>query len=188
MHLQIIVGSVRKGRTSLRIAEWFRALAARHRDFSVELVDLKTWDLPMFDLAKPPAMGAYEDARQKEWAEKVAQGDAYVFVCPEYNHGYPAALKNAVDYLFAEWHRKPAAFVSFGNAEGARAVEQLRLVLIELQMAPLATALHIRDLGKKLDDSAFVGDDQDAKRATAVLDDLSWWAAALGAARTRSAV
>lgn len=183
MHIQIIIGSVRKGRTSLPVARWVHERASRRSDFSAELVDLQEWNLPMFDLAKPPAMGAYEDPLQQRWAEQVARGDGYVFVCPEYNHGYPAALKNALDYLYAEWRRKPATFVSFGSVGGARAIEQLRLVLVELQMAPLASALHLREVHGKLAGGAFRGDEKDERRLDSVLDDLSWWTAALRAAR-----
>jgi NAD(P)H-dependent FMN reductase len=113
--------------------------AASRADCSVELVDLKDWDLPLFSIGRPPILGAYEDALQQRWAQKVAQADGYLFISPEYNHGYTPVLKNALDYLYAEWVRKPASFVTYGGVSGARGVEQLRLVLIELQMATCAT-------------------------------------------------
>lgn len=183
MHLQVIVGSVREGRTSIGVGRWALVQVQQRGDVTVELVDLKDWNLPMMDFRKPPAMGVYEDDLQKKWAEKIAQADGYIFVSPEYNHGYTAALKNALDYIFAEWNRKPATFISFGNAGGARGIEQLRLVLVELQMAPLAKALHLFDVGAKRKDGEFKGDEKDAARFAAVLDDLIWWTAALSAAR-----
>lgn len=185
MHLQIIVGSVREGRTSLGVGDWALAHIQHRNELTVELIDLKKWNLPMMDFAAPPAMGVYENDLQKRWGEKVAQADGYIFVSPEYNHGYSAALKNALDYVYAEWHRKPATFISFGNALGARGIEQLRLVLIELQMAPLSAALHIADMREKHQDGTFRGDGKDTERFDAVLDDLIWWTAALRAARAR---
>lgn len=186
MHLQIIVGSIREGRVALPVATWVEQIAAAHATWTTELVDLKTWALPMFDLEKPPAMGAYKNALQLRWADTISRGDAYIFVTPEYNHGYSSVLKNALDYLFAEWLRKPANFVSYGNVEGARGVEQLRLVLVELQMVPLASALHLRDTHAKLNQGRFEGGEEDQRRLTRGLDDLYWWAGALHAARRLS--
>jgi NAD(P)H-dependent FMN reductase len=183
MHLQIIVGSIREGRLALPVATWVEQVAAAHGPWTTELLDLKTWALPMFSLAKPPAMGAYEDELQLRWAKTISRGDAYIFVTPEYNHGYSAVLKNALDYLFAEWLRKPANFVSYGNVEGARGVEQLRLVLVELQMAPLRSALHLRDMHSKLKQGKFEGSEEDKRQLIRGLEDLHWWAHALHAAR-----
>jgi NAD(P)H-dependent FMN reductase len=160
LHLQIIVGSIREGQIALPVATWVEQVATAHGPWTTKLIDLKTWALPMFALAKPPAMGAYEDELQLRWARTISRGDAYIFVTPEYNHGYTAALKNALDYLFSEWHRKPASFVSYGNVEGARGVEQLRLVLLELQIAPPASALHLRDTHSKLHQDVFAGGEE----------------------------
>lgn len=186
MHLQVILGSIREGRRSAPVAQWaFEQASKRGGEVTVELIDLKTWNLPMFDLAKFPLQGDYENPLQQRWAATVARADGYIFVSPEYNHGYTAALKNALDYLYAEWNRKPASFVSFGNAEGARGIEQLRLVLVELEMAPLPTAVHLRDVAAKLQDGVFKADPKDEKRFGVMFDELTWWAAALRAARTR---
>lgn len=182
-HIQIIVGSVREGSVSLSVGRWANKIAARRTDITAELVDLREWNLPLLAFPKPPAMGDYEDELQKRWAAKIGAADGYVFVTAEYNHGYSAALKNALDYLFSEWHRKPAAFVAFGNTGGARSVEQLRLVLVELQMAPLSAALHIHGVGEKLNDGVFIGNPSDERRFDAVVDDLAWWASALSRAR-----
>lgn len=183
-HLQIIVGSIRKGRASMGVGAWALHHLQRRSDVSVELVDLKAWNLPMFDFEVPPAMGGYENDLQRRWGEKIAQADGYIFVSPEYNHGYTSALKNALDYVYSEWHRKPATFISFGEVLGARGIEQLRLVLIELQMAPLSAALHISSVREKLKDGTFHGDTHDESRFDAAIDDLLWWTNALREART----
>src|SRR2546430_3288789 len=183
MHIQIIVGSVREGRRAKPVADWVYAQAASRQDCSVELVDLKDWNLPLMSLAKPPILGDYEDPLQQRWAQTVARGDGYLFVAPEYNHGYSAVLKNALDYLYAEWVRKPASFVTYGGVAGARGVEQLRLVLIELRMAPLRDALHITGIGGKLNDGVFDGDEKDVSQLDAVLDELLSWSRALSTAR-----
>jgi NAD(P)H-dependent FMN reductase len=183
MHLQIIVGSVREGRVSLPVAEWARQEASARNDFTVELVDLKTWNLPMFALRKPPILGGYEDETQRRWARNVSRADAFLFITPEYNHSFTPALKNALDYLYGEWNRKPAAFISFGQALGARAIEQLSLVLLELRMVPLAQAIQLRDVHSRIKNDRFVADPQDATRLHRALDELAWWTTALKSAR-----
>lgn len=137
----------------------------------------------MLALAKPAAMGLSDDAGQQRWAAKVRRADGYILVSPEYNHGPSAVLKNALDYLWAEWGRKPAAFVSYGNVGGARAIEQLRAIAIELRMAPLGEAVHIFGAGEKLAAGGFAADSRDEKQLTRLFDSLGWWAAALAAAR-----
>ena len=183
MHLQIILGSIREGRRSGPVAQWAFERASKKSDVTVELVDLKTWNLPLFDLAKFPSEGDYEDPLQQRWAETIARADGYLFVTAEYNHGYTAALKNAIDYLYAEWTRKPAAFLAFGNAEGARAVQQLKLVLNELEIAPLPTAVHLRGVPKKIVDGVFTPEPAEDKRFDVMFDEWLWWAKALRAAR-----
>jgi NAD(P)H-dependent FMN reductase len=183
MHIQIIVGSVREGRRAKPVADWVYQQATSRGDCSVELVDLKDWDLPLFSLGRPPILGEYEDELQQRWAQKIAQADGYLFVSPEYNHGYTPVLKNALDYLYAEWLRKPASFVTYGGVSGARGVEQLRLVLIELQMAPLRDAVHIGGIPSKLNDGVFTGDSRDEHQLKGVLDELLWWSRALSNAR-----
>jgi NAD(P)H-dependent FMN reductase len=172
MHIQIIIGSVRQGRKAMPIGTWAHRLVAQRKDVSVEFVDLQDWNLPMFNLPKPPMMGNYEDALQRRWADKVTQGDAYIFVSPEYNHGYTAVLKNALDYLYGEWAYKPISFISYGSVGGARAVEQLRQVVIELKMIPTREALLIFDAGHKFKDDAFVGDAEDASQLDKIVDGL----------------
>jgi NAD(P)H-dependent FMN reductase len=135
LRIGIILGSTRPGRNGEAVAKWVFEIAQKRKDADFELVDIKDFDLPLLDEPVPPSMGQYSKPHTKKWAAKVGSFDGYVFVTPEYNHGISGALKNAIDFLFAEWNNKAAGFVSYGGAGGARAVEQLRLVLAEVQMA-----------------------------------------------------
>jgi NAD(P)H-dependent FMN reductase len=140
LRIQVVVGSVRAGCVPLPVARWVVASASEQADLDTDLVDLADWALPMFALATPPAMGAYKDPLQKRWAAKVGEADGYVLVSPEYNHGTSAVLKNSLDYLYAEWGRKPVAFVSFGNTGGARSRAALRDRCRASDGTPRATA------------------------------------------------
>jgi len=135
INIGIIIGSTRPGRIGQAVAEWVFSNAKSRGDAEFEIVDLLSFGLPLLDEPVPPSMGQYSKPHTKTWAKKVAALDAFVFVTPEYNHAPPAALKNALDFVYAEWNNKAAGFVSYGSAYGARAVEQLRLVMGELQVA-----------------------------------------------------
>jgi NAD(P)H-dependent FMN reductase len=145
LKIQIILGSTRQNRFSEKPARYIASELKKRDDVQVELIDLKDWPLPFFDEPVSPAgnQGKYANELGKKWAAKVGEADAYIFVTPEYNHGYPAVLKNALDWVFPEWNHKPVGFVGYGNAGGARAIEQLRQVVIELQMLPIRNAIHI---------------------------------------------
>ncbi|OGB24515.1 MAG: NADPH-dependent FMN reductase [Burkholderiales bacterium RIFCSPLOWO2_02_FULL_57_36] len=133
--LAIIIGSTRPGRKAEAVARWVHEIARQRNDVDVELVDIQDFNLPLLDEPIPPSMGQYSKPHTKTWAAKIDAFDAYVFVTPEYNHGISGALKNAIDYLYREWNNKAAGFVGYGSAGGTRAVEQLRLVMGELQVA-----------------------------------------------------
>src|SRR6187401_1074680 len=135
LRIGIILGSTRPGRNGEAVAKWVCGIAQKRSDAGFELVDIADFNLPLLDEPVPPSMGQYSKPHTKAWAAKIGSFDGYVFVSPEYNHGISGALKNAIDFLFAEWNNKAAGFVSYGGASGARAVEQLRLVLGELQIA-----------------------------------------------------
>lgn len=185
MNILIILASTREGRAGEKVARWVEKEAVGRADFAAELVDLRDWPLPFFTSAIPPGSPDYQpQGIVKQWSEKIASADGFLVVTPEYNHGYPAALKNALDHLFREWNKKPIAFVSYGGAAGgARSVEQLRQVAVELQMAPVREALHITGIWSALNEDGSPKDPAAAKRLAAVFDELSWWAAALRAAR-----
>ena len=133
--IAIIIGSTRPGRSGETVAQWVHGIARKRGDAEYELVDIADYKLPHLDEAVPPALGQYSQPHTKAWAEKIASFDGYVFVTPEYNHSTSGALKNAIDFLYGEWNNKAAGFVSYGSAGGTRAVEHLRLVMGELQVA-----------------------------------------------------
>lgn len=133
--IAIILGSTRPGRNGEAVAKWVYAHASQRDDAEFELVDLLDYHLPHLDEAMPPSLGQYANEHTKTWAAKIGRFDGYIFVTPEYNHSTSGALKNAIDYLYGEWNNKAAGFVSYGGTGGTRAVEHLRLVCAELQMA-----------------------------------------------------
>jgi NAD(P)H-dependent FMN reductase len=186
LRIGIVVGSTRAGRFADRPAEWLMRIAVKYDDVAFELVDLRDYPLPFFDEPKSPLREPSKHEVAVRWAQRVASLDAFVFVNGEYNHGIPASLKNALDYLYAEWNRKPAAFVSYGNAGGARGIEQLRLNVVELQMAPLRFAVHIgrpEFMELLLNNKTFADVPHLDQAANAMLDDLIWWARTLRAGR-----
>ncbi|TMR05707.1 NAD(P)H-dependent oxidoreductase [Actinomadura soli] len=143
--LQVIVGTTRPGRVGERIGRWITERARTFEVFEVELVDLAAVDLPFVDEAAHPAAQRYENGHTKEWSARVAAADAFVFVTAEYNHGFSAPLKNAIDYLMYEWMYKPVGFVSYGGgvAGGTRAVQMLKQVVVSLKMTPALEAVSI---------------------------------------------
>ncbi|MCW2751781.1 MAG: NAD(P)H-dependent oxidoreductase, partial [Aeromicrobium sp.] len=157
-------------------------------DMEVELVDLRDHPLPFFDgMAPARTLRDYPSAQTRRFGELLDGADGFVIVTPEYNHGYSAVLKNAIDHTFVEWNRKPAAFVGWGNVGGARAIEQLRLVTVELEMAPLRHAVHVlpeyfRAMREDAADPLQVLAPLDP-RLGLLVNDLLWWADALSAAR-----
>lgn len=153
----VIVGTTRPGRASKPIAEWVMTEADTRGAHTYELADLKDIDLPFLDEPVLAAVGDYRHEHTQRWAEMVGEADGIVIVTPEYNHGYPAALKNALDYLYAEWNHKPVAFVSHSavSAAGIRAVEQLLPVVLHLKMQPVSSKVHIPNTGEQIDDDRF---------------------------------
>lgn len=186
MKIGIVLGSTRPARFAGRPAQWLLDIAKQRGDATFELVDLRDYPLPFFDEEKSPFREPSQNELAVRWGKKVAELDGFVFVNGEYNHSVPASLKNAIDYLYREWNKKPAAFVSYGNAGGARAVEQLRMILVELQMAPLRNAVHIIR-GEFLDlaqgRKEFADFPHLAQAATLMLDELIWWTRTLRAGR-----
>lgn len=175
MHIQIIVGSVRKGRVARKVADWCLEACEKLQDTTSEIVDLVDWELPFFNLEESPITNNYSDKTQIRWAKKIEKADGFIFVSPEYNHGYSAVVKNAIDFLYKEWNKKPATIVTYGGVEGARSAEQLRLVMIEVQMVPLRDAVHIRDVWGKIKDSGFKAEEKDNEQLEKALDTLYEW-------------
>jgi NAD(P)H-dependent FMN reductase len=187
--ISVIVGSTRQGRFSEKPAQWIFQHLRKRGTVDAQLLDLRDFPMPFFDQPLPPSMpnrAAYENEVVKRWTAAIAASDGFVFVTPEYNYGPAAVLKNALDWVYPEWNRKAAAFVSYGSVSGARSVQQLREVLIELQMAPVRSSVHIPTATLW---AHFQGGDVDKglaeleTPAKVMIDDLLWWTSALKTAR-----
>jgi NAD(P)H-dependent FMN reductase len=177
--IAVIIGSTRPGRNGEAVAKWVYEIAQKRTDAEFELVDIKDFNLPLLDEPVPPIMSQYSKPHTKAWAAKIGSFDGYVFVTPEYNHGIPGALKNAVDFLFREWNDKAAGFVSYGGASGARGVEQLRLVLAEVQMATVRNQVLLSMFNDFENFSIFKPPSNQEKSVNAMLDQVIDWSGAL---------
>lgn len=187
MKLHVVVTSTRPGRVGLPIGTWFFDHARKHGRFDCALVDLKELNLPLLDEPTHPRLKQYEQAHTKAWSEIVHAADAFVFVTPEYNFSSPPSLINALDYLFHEWHYKPAAFVSYGGASGGlRSVQMSKLVLTALKMMPIPEAVHVPFFANHVKDGVFTPTEAMEKSATATLDELHEWATALAPMRSKT--
>jgi NAD(P)H-dependent FMN reductase len=183
--LQIIVGSTRPGRVGTAVAEWFEGLAVKHDAFATQLIELADVGLPLYDEPNPPRLGRYVHEHTRRWSQTVLAADAFVFVIPEYNHGYNAATKNALDFLHNEWRGKPVGFVSYGAAAaGARAVHGLLPVVAALGMLPSGRTVTIPQIARAVrPGEAYTGNERADEGAGLLLDDLSTYAELLAARR-----
>lgn len=189
VRIALIVGSTRPNRFADRPAQWIVEHAEQRSDLVLEVLDLRDWDLPFFEEAAAPSYtgGTFSNAVAERWRQRIGEFDGFLATAAEYNHAPTAVLKNAFDSAFTEWQNKPIGFVGYGGAGGARAVEHLRMIAIELQMAPIQRAVHIgvepylgvMMEGKSFDDYPFV-----VQARNAMLDQLVWWARALRTARS----
>jgi NAD(P)H-dependent FMN reductase len=189
LRIGVITASTRDGRQGEAVARWFRGLAAARSELEVVELDLKAIDLPLYtDRLHPKvAEAGYTGAAARRWVELVGGCDGFVIVTPEYNHGYPAPLKNALDHVYAGWNGKPLGFVSYGgSAGGVRAVQQLRQVAVELQLAPVRDEVNIPFIGRALDETGAPKDPHHVARAQALLDQLAWWGETLRQGRRRA--
>jgi len=190
--ISVIVGSTREGRFSEKPARWILEHLKKRDGVDARLLDLREFPMPFFDQPLTPAMPgrpAYAHEVVRRWTAAIGQSDGFVFVTPEYNYGPPAVLKNALDWVYPEWNRKPVSFVSYGSTMGARGVQQLRQSVIELQLTPIRSSVHIPVAALW---AHYKGGDVDAglaeltASAGAMIDDLLWWTAALKTARARA--
>jgi NAD(P)H-dependent FMN reductase len=179
----IILGSTRPNRNGEQVATWALEIASRRRDAEFELVDLRDFPLPHLDEALPPSLGQYQNEHTKQWAEKVAAFDGFVMVTPEYNHSTSGVLKNAIDYLFAEWNNKAVGFISYGTVGGARAAEHLRLVAGELQMADVRQQVTFSLISDFENFSILKPGDYHASSLNTLLDQVVAWSTALAPLR-----
>jgi NAD(P)H-dependent FMN reductase len=187
--ISVIVGSTREGRFSEKPARWILRHLKKRDGVDAWLLDLRDFPMPFFDQPATPAMPGrppFEHEVVRKWTAAIAQSDGFVFVTPEYNYGPAAVLKNAIDWVYPEWKRKAACFVSYGSAGGARSVQQLRETAIELQLAPIRSSVHIPVATLM---AHYKGGDVEAglvaldAPAEAMIDDLLWWTAALKTAQ-----
>jgi NAD(P)H-dependent FMN reductase len=187
--IAVIISSTRETRFGEKPAGWIYDIAAARGDIDVEIVDLRDFPLPFFEEVASNAWVPTKNEVGVRWQQKLAEFDGFIFVVAEYNRSITGVLKNALDYAYPEWNRKAAAFVGYGSVGAARAVEHLRLVAVELQMAPTRHGVHLQGAdfwaaareGKSLTEFP-----QLQQSAAAMLDDLVWWTNALKAAREHS--
>ena len=182
----IIISTTRQVRFGEKPTQWLYDIASKRSDLAFEIVDLRDYPMPFFDEVASNAWAPSTNEVAQRWQQKIAEFDGYIFVTAEYNHSISGVLKNALDYAYPEWNRKPAAFVGYGAVGAARAIEQLRLICVELQMAPTRTGVHIQGgdfmavwrQGKSLTELEYL-----QPNVTAMLDELAWWTKALKTAR-----
>ena len=183
----IILGSTRPNRNGEQVARWVYDIASRRSDAEFELVDLRDYPLPHLDEPLPPSMGQYQNEHTRQWAEKIASFDGFVIVTPEYNHSTSGVLKNAIDYLYAEWNNTAVGFVSYGAVGGARAAEHLRLVAGELQMADVRQQVALSLLTEFENFSVFKPNDYNLAALDILLDQVIAWSNALAPLRQATA-
>ena len=179
----IILGSTRPNRNGEQVAKWVYETATLRSDADFELVDLRDYPLPHLDEPLPPSMGQYQNDHTKEWSDKIASFDGFVIVTPEYNHSTSGVLKNAIDYLYAEWNNKAVGFVSYGAVGGARAAEQLRLISGELQMADVRQQVALSLLTDFENYSVFKPSAYHVAALNTLLDQVVAWSSALAPLR-----
>ncbi|WP_351225000.1 NAD(P)H-dependent oxidoreductase [Streptomyces sp. NPDC002133] len=180
----IILGSTRPGRNGEKVAHWVLDQARAHGgEATFELVDLADYPLPHLDEPLPPSMGQYQNAHTKEWADRIASFDGFIIVTPEYNHSTSGVLKNAIDYLFAEWNNKAVGFVSYGAVGGARAAEHLRLIVGELKMADVRTNVALSLYTDFVNFSDFAPGEHQAASLSTLIDEVVAWSRALAPLR-----
>ncbi len=188
LKVKVILGSTRQGRFSEKPGAWILGELKKRADVDAELLDLRDYSMPFFNEAETPSYKKqpYSHPAVVKWTAKIKEADAYIIIAPEYNHGYPAVLKNALDYVYQEWNNKAVGFIAYGSVQGARSVEQLREIAVELQMAPIRNAIHmpydvVMAIGSgKTEAEVFA---PYSERATGLIDQLLWWGKALKTAR-----
>ena len=189
--IAIIIGSTRPTRFADKPAAWLRGVVAGRTDAQYEFLDLRDYPMPFFQEVGSNAYVPTQNEVAVRWQHKLAEFDGYIILTAEYNRAPTAVLKNALDYAYPEWNKKAVAFVGYGSVGAARAVEQLRTIAIELQMAPIRTGVHIQGAdfmgawqqGAALEDMAHL-----QPGVAAMLEELTWWAGALQTARAASAI
>jgi NAD(P)H-dependent FMN reductase len=179
LKIGIILGSTRPGRAGEAVAKWVFEIAQKRTDAEFVFIDIAEFNLPLLDEPVPPSMGQYSKEHTRRWAAARAPLDGFIFVTPEYNHGTSGALKNAIDYLYAEWNDKAAGFVGYGSAGGVRAVENLRLIMAELQIADVRAQVQLSLFTDFENFTTFKPHERHEPSVNTVIDQVIRWAAAL---------
>lgn len=183
----VILGTAREGRRGIKVADWVMSFLSKRKDANFELADLRNWNLPFYDFPVSPSTekGLYHSKLQEKWAKKIDSADGFIIVTPEYNHGYSAVLKNALDYLWFEWNAKPVTFISYGGLSGGiRAVEQLRLVSVELEMIPIRHQVIIHRVRSAFDENGKIKDEEFYnKQLNSAVDAIVKWSLAMRSVR-----
>jgi len=188
MLLKIIIASTRPGRKGPSLAYWINEIAKKHGAFEVKLIDLKEVNLPFLDEPNHPRFQKYEHEHTKAWSREIDEADAFIFVTPEYNFGFPATLKNALDFVFNEWGYKPVGFVSYGGVSGGiRAVQMLKQVVTAQRMMPIPESINVPFFTKFINDQEqFVPEEGLEKAAIGMLDELAKWTKAMEPMRVKN--
>jgi NAD(P)H-dependent FMN reductase len=189
LKIKIILGSTRPGRFGIQPATWIYDIARKRKDIEVELVDVEKVNLPLLDEPVPPSQEKYSKDHTKKWSKVIDEADGFIFVTAEYNHSVPAALKNAIDYLYREWNWKPGSIVSYGSlAGGARAAEHLRGIMGEIRMYDLREQILLPSYYENLDEKGqYKFNERQEKSAEQIIDNLIFWAGIMKDARSKMA-
>ncbi len=183
----VIIASNRDARIGHAVATWFMGIAKKYTELEFQLIDLQEENLPFLNEPKLPAEGNYQQKSTIAWSNKISRLDGFVFVTPEYNHGYPASLKNAVDTLYREWQKKPVAFVGYGVLGAARSIEQMIAVVSQIGMVPLGSrAINIINSSEFIDDKGKINQDIiKGSKPEYLFSELAWWAKLLKSVRSK---
>ncbi len=186
LKIAVIVGSTREARAGKHVANWFYEQVKDSKEIEFDIVDLAEEDLPFLNEPGLPSMGNYQLESTKKWSEKIASYDGYVFVTPEYNHGYPATLKNAIDTIYSEWQKKPVAFVGYGAIGAVRSIEQLVQVTAQIGMVPIPSAtVNIIESYAAIDEAGNIKPESiKGPGPQKLVKELTWWAKLLKPARS----
>jgi len=192
MKIAVILGSIRGIRRGGRVAKWLMPQLAKYENVSVEFLDLVDYPLPFYNESDSPEglEGKYINDLGKKWAAKIGEADGFIILTPEYNHGTSAVLKNALDWVYYEWNKKPVSFISYSTnaAGGIRAVEQLRQNVVELQMAPLSYSIHITYVLDTIDEEGNLLKGHFNERLEELMKELLWWTEALKIAKAKNKI
>ncbi len=184
INLKIIIASTRPGRKGPILADWILEKARVHSEFNIEVLDLASINLPFFDEPHHPRLQQYTHQHTKDWSTRISGADAFILVTPEYNYGFPATIKNAIDFLYHEWRYKPLGFVSYGGISGGtRCVQMLKLTLTALDIVPLTAAVNVPLFTQHIKDDVFTATEQQDKMADGLFAELKNWSYSLSAMR-----